>query len=111
MMGARQLWRVASIAVWAASLGGCQSAEPSIDSVQQAISAQPSIATFALFAERSIKIGAHDDADGAIGIAIATRPGSGVQVTLGDHSNVADVYAPSLRVGPHSRARDVATDA
>lgn len=92
--------------VFGACVASC-SGDPSLHTLEQSLDTTPSVQRFALFAERSIKLGAHDSVSGATGVAIAASSTFGAQTVLADHVSVGDVYSPSVAIGDHSNANDV----
>ncbi len=74
---------------------------------EQAINTSPSIGTFVLYAERSVKLGSHDSVSGSVGVAIGAGASFGAQLTLADHVAASDLYAASVIVGDHSSVHDV----
>jgi Pro-kumamolisin, activation domain/Subtilase family len=77
------------------------------------LNSSPSLGDFVLYAERSVSVGAFDDVDGGdIGVVATAQPGFGIQLVVGDHTNVdpsRDLLSPSTSLGYDASVGDVQT--
>jgi hypothetical protein len=72
--------------------------------------ADPTIAQFVLYAERTVVLGDRSRASrGDIGVRTSAGPSVGTQLALGAHDETADLFAPSTTVGRRAKVGDVQT--
>lgn len=79
-----------------------------------ALNSSPSIGSFALYAERSVKLASFDMVTGGdVGVAAGTLLSFGDQLVVGDHAQITEtnnLLAPSVTLGSKSQVGDVETN-
>jgi hypothetical protein len=104
--------RAGACVVSAVLLLGASAAEAT--SAAAALNSSPTLGSFVLYAERSIKVGAFDHVSGGdVGVAATAVSSFGDQVIVGDHAQVdaaQNILSPSVTLGAKSQVGDVEVD-
>ncbi len=71
----------------------------------------PQLSHFVLYAERSIELGHHSQAEGNLGVRTVVQDRPGSQLSLAEHARAHTLYAPSVALAIYAEVRDVFTSA